>query len=335
MKMKKIISLVLVVTMVLSMSLMMTSCGGNGSDGGDKITVALIVADGFGDRSFYDSSKEGLDKLESEGLVNAMTIECNGENFEQQMRNAADEADVVIPVGWQFDSIATVAKDYPDKKFIWIDNTTDKTLDNLQCITYAQNEGSFLAGYVAAKMSKSGVVGAVGGMDMPTINDFLVGYKQGAKYANKDIKVVTNYVGSFEDPAQGKECATALNSKGADVIFQVAGNSGSGVIESAEENGYYAIGVDGDQKYIAEDTVICSMIKNTGKSIYTVIKDYVDNGTWEGNRTWVADMATGFIELGYGEKDAPQQISDDLKAEVQGVAQDIIDGKIVVDTVRD
>lgn len=334
-KMKKIISLVLVLTMVLTFTLL-TACGDKSDEGSESgLTVTVVVADTFGDKSFYDSAKEGLDKLEKDCGITAKTIECSGENFEQQMRTAADGSDFVVPVGFQFDMIADVAADYPDVKFIWCDNEAETKLDNLLCVTYAQNEGSFLAGYIAAKLSKTGTVGAVGGMENPTINDFLVGYKAGAEYANKDIKVETNYAGDFNDPAKGKEAATSLNSKGADVIFQVAGNTGSGVFEAAKENNFYAIGVDGDQKHLDPDHIVCSMVKNVGLSIYTVIKDYIDDeGSWEGSRTWVADMSTGFIDISYGEDGTTQQVSDDLKKEVEQLKQDIIDGKVEVPTAR-
>ncbi len=338
--MRKFVVLAISVVMVISMTALLAGCGDKdkGKDSGDKKdgkpVVAVVVADGFGDRSFYDSSKKGLDMLTDEGLVRPMTIECRGENFEQQMRNAADKADIIIPVGWEFGDIEKVADDYPDKKFIWVDNAGEKNHENILYINYAQNEGSYLVGYIAAKMSKTGTIGAVGGLDQDTINDFIVGYEQGAKKANPDIKIVKNYVGDFEDPAQGKECAQALHSKGADIIFAVAGNSGSGVIESGKEDGYYVIGVDSDQKYIAPDTIICSMVKNVDESIYKVVKDFVKDGKFEGNRTWIADMATGFISVGYGEKDAAQQVSDELKKEVENIQKDIVDGKIKVDTAR-
>ncbi|XVG95488.1 BMP family ABC transporter substrate-binding protein [Eubacteriales bacterium KG127] len=334
--MKKILVIAFSVIMIISLTLL-SGCGkkkegGSGKDG--KPVVAVVVADGFGDRSFYDSSKAGLDKLEKEGLVSPMTIECRGENFEQQMRNAADKADIIIPVGWEFGDIEKVSDDYPDKKFIWIDNAGKKNHENLLYVNYAQNEGSYLVGYIAAKMSKTGTIGAVGGQDMSTINDFIVGYEQGAKKANPDIKVVKNYVGDFEDPAQGKESAQALHSKGADVIFAVAGNSGSGVIEAGKEGGFYVVGVDSDQKYIAPDTIICSMVKNVDESIYSIVSKYVKDKKWDGNKTWIADMATGFISVAYGQKDAPQQVSDEIKKEAEAIQKEIVEGKIKVDTAR-
>ena len=300
----------------------------------DPLTVALVVADKFGDRSFYDSSKAGCDKLAEDLGIEPKTIECGGENHTAQIRNAADVADVVVCVGWEFYDVETVAPEYPDVKFIWIDNATSAPVENVLNITYAQNEGSFLAGYIAAAMSENGVVGAVGGEDADTINDFIVGYEQGAKYFSEDIEVVHNYANTYTDPAVGKECAIALNDEGADVIFQIASATGDGVFEAAKEKGFYAIGVDSDQKYIDPDTIICSMKKEVGDSIYAAISDLIggDDSRW--GTTWVADMSTGYIGIGYGEEGSEQQISDELKEEVADIAEAIISGEIVVDTTR-
>lgn len=305
-------------------------------DGG--LTVALVVADKFGDRSFYDSAKAGCDKLVEDLGISLKPIECNGENHTAQMQNAADVADVVVCVGWEFYDIETVAPAYPDVKFIWVDNATSEPIDNVLNITYAQNEGSFLAGYIAAAMSKSGVVGAVGGEDADTINDFIVGYEQGARYwadsNGAEIEVVHNYANTYTDPAVGKECAIALNDEGADVIFQIASATGDGVFEAAAEKGFYAIGVDSDQKYINEDVIICSMKKEVGGSIYSAISELAggDDSRW--GSTWIADMSTGYIGIGYGEEGSVQQISDELKAQVEDLAGQIISGEIVVDTTR-
>lgn len=107
------------------------------------------------DRSFYDSSKEGVDRLAKDFGVQVSTIECNNENHATQMKNAADQADVVVCVGWEFYDVETIAPEYPNVKFIWIDNATSEPVANVLNITYAQNEGSFLAGYIAAAMSET------------------------------------------------------------------------------------------------------------------------------------------------------------------------------------
>ena len=337
--MKKLFALMLTFVLVLSLFAgCAAKAGSAGESAASDLTVALVVAGTFGDRSFYDSSKAGCDKLAAEG-IQVKTIECKNEYHTQQIYNAADTADVVVLVGWEFYDAETVALEYPTKRFIWIDNPpADRSnpISNMLYITYAQNEGSFLAGYIAAKFSKSGTVGAVGGKDNATINDFIVGYKQGALYANPDIKVEVIYSNSYDDPAIGKDCALALNEKGADVIFQIASKCGDGVFDAAKEKGFYAIGVDSDQKYIDPEVIICSMCKEVGDSIYDAVKQYVDKGDDCGlwGTTWIADMATGYVGIGYGEEGSVQQVSDEVKLEVEGLAKMIVDGEIKVDTTR-
>lgn len=334
--MKKLLALLL---SALMLTALLAGCAQGGADAGQdtkKPTLALVVAGTFGDRSFYDSSREGCDRLASEGAVTLKTIECNNEQHTQQMRNAADAADIVVLVGWEFYDVETVAPEYPDVRFIWIDNATSAPVENVLCITYAQNEGSFLAGYVAAKLSQTGVIGAVGGEDSDTINDFIVGYRQGAAYADPNIKVEVQYANTYDDPTVGKDCALALHEKQADVIFQIASKTGDGVFEAARAGGFYAIGVDSDQKYIADDVIVCSMCKQVGQSIYDAVKQYLDKGDDCGlfGTTWVADMSSGLVGLGYGEEGSTQQVSQELKDQVADLAQKIISGEIQVDTTR-
>ena len=335
--MKKILACILAVALL---TCVFAACGKT-EDKGDSssdLKLALVVAGTFGDRSFYDSSKEGVDRLAKDFGVQVSTIECNNENHATQMKNAADQADVVVCVGWEFYDVETIAPEYPNVKFIWIDNATSEPVANVLNITYAQNEGSFLAGYIAAAMSESGTVGAVGGEDSDTINDFIVGYTQGAEYYGtengKAVNVVKNYAGTYDDPAKGKECALALHDQGADVIFQIASATGDGVFEAAKENGFYAIGVDSDQKYINPDVIICSMLKRVGDSVYDVISNYLEDGVFDGGTIWNADMSSGLVGLGYGDDTMTQQVSDELKAEVEALAEKIIAGEIEVESTR-
>lgn len=300
------------------------------------LKVAVVVAGSLGDRSFYDSSKEGLDRLVADYGVEGKVFECkqDASMYSTQLINAAEDFDVVIAVGWEFwDALTELVPEVPERKFIFIDNGLEGVGDNLLSITYAQNQGSFLVGYIAAKLSKTGKVGAVGGMDNETINDFLVGYEAGAKYANPAVEVMTQYAGDFEDPAKGKENALALYGKGCDYVFQVAGKTGEGVFEAAAETGNFAIGVDSDQRYINPDVICCSMIKEVGKSIYQAVGDLITSQKFLGGQIWVADMATGFIDVGYGDDTMAQLVPDELKAEVEALKAQIIDGTIQVPSV--
>ena len=325
--MKKLISLSLVIMMVLMM--------GVTAYAEDTLRVAVVLAGATGDRSFYDSANEGLAALEAAGGVKGMLIECQNDAsmFTNNLISAAEKNDVVVAVGWEFwDALTEYAPMLPDTKFIFVDNGLDGVGDNLLSITYAQNEGSFLVGYIAGKLTKTGKIGAVGGEDSETINDFIVGYEAGAKYANPDVQVQTQYAGTYEDPARGKELALALYDAGCDIVFQVASRTGEGVFEAAAERGLYAIGVDSDQKYINPDVIICSMVKHVGMSIEQAVSALLNDDIWDGGEIWVADMSTGLIDVGYGDETMTQQVSDELRAEVEQIKADIISGEIEVPT---
>lgn len=326
--MKKLVSLILAAILCLSLAVVPAMA--------EPPSVCIVVAGSFGDRSFYDSAKEGIDALSNDLGTVTSSIECKEQNiYETSLCEAAENYDIVAAVGWQFgDALADpdlVLNVFPDVKFLFIDNDLEPGMpENVMPVVYAQNEGSFLVGYIAAKLSATGKIGAVGGEDSVTINDFLVGYEAGAKYANPDVVVETIYANDFEDPAMGKECAMALYNRGCDIVYQVAGKTGEGVFQAAAEMGKYAIGVDGDQKYINPDVIICSMVKRVGLSIYDVVAD--TDKVFTPGQTWRADMASGYIDVVYGTDDMPQQVSDELKAEVEVLKQKIIDGEIVVPT---
>lgn len=325
--MKKIVALLLCISMCLS-----ALCVSAFAE--DMPSVAIVVAGGLGDRSFYDSANEGLEELASKYGTVTKVIECkeNGSMYLTGLADAAEACDIVFAVGWQFvQALPEAAEGYPDTKFVWIDNALEGDgMANVMSVVYAQNQGSFLVGYIAGKLSKTGVVGAVGGQDSATINDFMVGYEAGAKYANPDIKVDTRYANGFEDPASGKECALALYDAGCDIVFAVAGKTGEGVFEAAKDTGNYAIGVDSDQKYINPDVIICSMVKEVGKSVVDIVENLDER--FQPATVWTADMATGYIDVGYGDDTMTQQVSDELKAEVKALQEKIISGEITVPT---
>ena len=332
--MKKILAVLLCLTMLLSLS----ACAVAETEETKPLKVALCVANTLGDLGFYDSANAGLKALEADYGVIGKVVECQSDAsmYEPALFSAAEENDIVVAVGWEFwDGLTAVVPEMPDTKFIFVDNGLDGVGDNLLSIVYAENQGSFLAGYIAMSISQSKIVGVVGGMDEETTNNFIVGYKQGALYADPNGTVLDPmYATGWEDPANGKECAMTLYNQGADVVFHVAGKTGLGVFEAAKETGKYAIGVDSDQKYIDPEHIVCSMEKMVGDSIYDVIATYITDGTFDGGQIWTADMSTGFVAIGYGDETMTQQVSDELKAEVDVLAQKIISGEIVVDSTR-
>ena len=306
---------------------------------GEPLKVAICFAEALGDLGFNDSAYEGLTRLETDFGVDGSYVECKTDagKYLTSLVDAAELNDIVVAVGWQYwDALTEVVPQLPDTKFIFVDNGLDGVGDNLLSITYAENEGSFLAGYIAMSTSLSKTVGFVGGEDYETINNFFVGYKQGALYADPMGTVLAPvYAGDYESPDKGKELAIALYSAGADVVFAVAGKTGLGVFEAAKELDKYAIGVDSDQKYIDPDHIICSMVKNIGESIYQVVSGYIADGTFAGGTIWEADMSTGIISIGYGaQEEMPQQVTSAVKTAVEALAQMIQSGEIVVDSTR-
>jgi basic membrane protein A len=254
---------------------------------------------------------------------------------------ANEEYDVMILGTYQMSEfLQIVAPKYPDKKFIIYDVSVDYTkcdCKNVYSVTYLQNEGSYLAGVFAGLVSKTKVIGVVGGQDIPVINDFIVGYEQGAK-ANGVTEVIKQYAGGWNDPAKGKELALAMYQQGADIVFQVAGGTGVGVFQAAQEMGKYAIGVDSDQATIIFDTnpeqapfIITSMMKNVDNSLYRAMKMYI-----EGTLPFGTAEALGVAEGGVGL--AENQWFDavatpEIKAALETAKADLLAGKITVDTV--
>ena len=176
-------------------------------------------------------------------------------------------------------------------------------------------------------MTKSNIVGFVGGMEVPLIRKFQVGFEEGVKWANPDAQVLVNYAGAFDDPGRGRELAISQYERGADIIYHAAGGTGSGVIDAAASHDFYAIGVDSDQDYMAPGKVLTSMIKRVDMAVYEVIKAAVE-GTLEGG-TWtfgVADGGVGTSEFTYTRDIIPQEVFD----KVEEAKQKIISGEIVV-----
>jgi basic membrane protein A len=194
-------------------------------------------------------------------------------------------------------------------------------------LVFEEHEGSFLVGVLAGLMSETNKVGFVGGMEVPLIRKFESGFAEGAKYANPNIEVLVNYAGSFGDPGRGRELAVSQNERGADIVYHAAGGSGSGVIDAAVANGFYAIGVDSDQDYMAPGTVLTSMVKRVDNAVFDVIKSVVD-GTLEGGvRSFsIQDGGVGTSDFTYTKDLIPQSVFD----AIEDAREKIISGEIVV-----
>jgi len=299
---KRLLILTLVIVITLSF---VVGCGksnneavGNNPD--KKIKVTLLGAQ-FGDKSYWDSSKTGIEiageKFKDKIEINVVDMSPDRTKWKDALIEASEgDSDLIITGTWdQEENLEELAPIYPDKKYILFDSPVDYAkygCENVYSMGYKANESGYLAGMVAAYMTTSknnGIneaktIGFVGGMDnTPIINDFLVGYIEGAQSVVPDIKVAVSYVGSFTDPAKAKELALAqFNSMNVDIIFSVAGASGTGTIEAASEIGKYVIGVDSDQSALYEgrkeqSAIVTSALKRVDNSIINSINKYLND----------------------------------------------------------
>ncbi len=277
--MKKIFMLMLALA-----TLFLTACGGKKeaepakATEEEKLNVGIVLSvGGLGDKSFNDSAYRGLENAKKDLGINFKYVEpASPAEDEQYLREFAEnDYDLVVGVGFLMrDALEQVATDFPEVKFALIDETVE--LPNVSSLLFAEDEGSFLVGALAAMMSESGAVGFVGGMEVPLIQKFQNGFEAGAKYVNPEIRTLGLYTSGpnpFNDPVRGKENALSLIKQGADVVYHAAGGTGVGVIDAAKQAGVYAIGVDSNQDGVAEGTVLTSMVKNVDIAVYNTVKD--------------------------------------------------------------
>ena len=349
--MKRKILALLMVFVLISATLIgcANDTGDTNGNGGDDVAVSedatkvgLVLAGGLGDRSFYDSSNEGVEKAAEDFGIEFKVYECRNDPslFNEQMVQASEYASIVAVVGHEFEDISQeMAAEFPDVHYIYVDSEIEG-IDNLITISYAENEGSFLAGALAtmltAETSMEGIneakkIGMVGGMDIPVIRNFRAGYEAGAEYIDPEVEVEVIFAEDFEDPAKGKESATALYSRDVDIVFAVAGKTGEGVFEAAEEQGGYAVGVDTDQRHINPESIVASMVKEVGKSIYDTIEN-IQNDNIEPGKVIRYGLEQEGVRMGYGDDDMVQYVTDEMKAELEDIKAKIISGEIEIPT---
>ena len=313
----------------------------------EKLKVGIVLG-ALGDRSFMDSAKRGFDQAVADLPIEGDFIEAEETERAAAYQNfIADGKDLIIGISFsEAERIKEVALANPDIQFAIVDMVvTDddgNLLPNVANIVFKEHEGSFEVGYIAAKLSKTGKVAFMGGMDVPIIRKFQTGWEEGAKYANPDVEFCSGYAGSWGDPAKGKEIGLSCFEQGADVIFAAGGATGDGAYEAAAETGNYAVGVDSNQDYIQPGTMITSMMKGVDKSVYKVIQDTlaangqvfssIDSYGLAENfvgSTWLVDGTNLFKEEN---PDLAAEI-DAILEEVADVRAKIISGEIVVTDV--
>jgi basic membrane protein A and related proteins len=254
---------------------------------GEKEFSPAIVYDFGGkfDRSFNQSASVGADRFTKETGVAIREFQVtNAAQREQIMQQMARRrATIIVAVGFtQASAVEKVAREFPNVKFTLIDGTVD--LPNVQSVNFREQESSFLCGMAAALASKTGKVGIVGGMDIPLIRKFALGYTAGAKYVNPNIEVFENMTGTtpaaWGDPTKGAELAKSQFGRGADVVFHAAGATGLGVMQAAADAGVLSIGCDSNQDYLHPGSVLTSAVKRVDVAVYQAYLA-ARAGTWK------------------------------------------------------
>ena len=263
-----------------------------------QFTCALITPNPLGDRSFIDASARGIERANKELPVKCDIIESSGvaEN-ETALRGAiAQNYDLVLGLAMDPEMFLGLVEEFPDQKFASPSEIFLETLpENLVAYQIDVHESSFLVGLIVGSLTQTKTVGAVVGGDAPALNQFYYGYKQGVLEVCPDCKVLVSYLGfDFSNPTLGLETALGLYDQDADIIYQVAGRSGEGVLEAATQRDLYAIGVDSNQDDIQPGHVIVSMLKKVEATTYEAIKLVVDGKFTGGfHRLGMKDGAAG------------------------------------------
>lgn len=302
--------------------------------------VALMIPGNLGDKSFFDASYEAVGLLEEEYGMDVDYVECGtdaSKYYPTYIDLCQGGYDLILTVSSGGDDALTqIAEEYPEQKFINLDGEMDDVPSNVYVIAPKNNEMSYLAGATAAlKAQELGddTIGFVGGMDIPGINEFLVGYIEGAQQIMPDIKVQSSYVGSFSDTAKGKENGLLLYNSGISVVFTAAGQSGLGVIDAATQTGNYVIGVDSDQAEALKDSqpemaevVITSAIKNIPQNALYIVQKAVDGEVNYGEKEFYG-LKEGAV--GLAENEFYQELmSDEARQEIEDLKQKVMDGEL-------
>jgi basic membrane protein A len=327
----------------------LAACGSDDADSGAdaaaapdsasemKVGLAYDIG-GRGDQSFNDSAAAGLDRAKEELGIEATEAEAGqGESDaakEERLRVLADSGhDPIIGVGFAYSAaLAKVAPEFPEVTFAIVDDANAQG-DNISNLVFAEEQGSFLVGAAAALKSTTNNVGFIGGVQVPLIEKFEVGFTEGAKAVKPDIEVQSVYLtqppdfSGFGDPAKGRTAAQGMFDAGADVVYHAAGGSGSGLFEAAEAAGALAIGVDADQYETAapevRDVILTSMLKKVDVAVFDFLSNVAEGEVEPGPRVY--DLEQGGVDYSTSGGKV-----DDIKAQLDEFKQKIVSGEITV-----
>jgi basic membrane protein A and related proteins len=335
--MKKCILATLVA--LLALSLAVVGCGPAEEE---AIKVGMVSdVGGIDDASFNQNTWEGLERAQEELGVEARFIESQAQaDYEKNITELAEQDyALIVTVGFLLaEATSAMAEVYPDTNFAIVDFAYDPGIPNVAGIVFNTDEAAFPVGYLAAAWADmqdpdDPAVGYVAGMQIPTVEIFVVGYQNGIKYYNeqkgKNVGFSGVYVGDFEATDQGKIVGNSLIDEGADVIFGIGGKTGNGGLAAAKERGKWGVGVDVDQYYTLpneKDVLLTSTIKRLDNAVFGVV-EALQNDEFPGGGTYVGTLENGGVGLA-PYHDFEDQIPDEVKQEVDAIIEGIIAGEI-------
>ena len=284
------------------------------------------------DKSFNAGVHDGAEAFtKATGIAVREFEPQNDTQREQALRNFARRGQTpIVAVGFnQASAVKTVAAEFPALRFVIIDSVAEAP--NVQSILFREEQGSYLAGMLAAMRSATGTVGFIGGMDLPLIRKFACGYAEGARAVNPKVEVLQNMTGStpaaWADPVRGAELARSQIERGADVVFHAAGATGIGVLQAAADAGKYGIGVDSNQNMLHPGHVLTSMVKRVDVATRAAL-EAASAGTWRPD-TQVLGLAEDGVALAFDENNAGI-VTPAMRSRVTDAKADIAAGKITV-----
>ncbi len=295
--------------------------------------VGLVLdKGGKDDKSFNSAAFEGATKAQKELGVELKYVEATDNNAIENLHRsfARKDFDLIIGIGFaQTEAIKKISAQFPEKKFALVDG--DITARNVKSLLFEEHEGSYLVGAIAALKSATGKVGFIGGMDIPLIRRFEMGYKAGSIKANSKASVVSNFIGvtgeAWNNPAKAKELALSQFNSGVDVIFVAAGASGSGVFDAAEEKRKFAIGVDSNQNWMKPGVILTSMMKRVDVAVFDTIKEAKDGQFQSGSfRFGLKNKGVDYAVDSHNDK----VLTADIRKKAQELKSQIIQGQIQV-----
>lgn len=302
----------------------------------DQLVVGFVTgSSGLGDLSFNDMAYGGIRKAQQEFNFKLVVLEPTdtGHSDKEAILNVVKQSDVILLLGAQHTELAKeVVPNYPNKKFVLFEVPV-KDVPNMSSVMFKQQEGSFLAGVLAASVSKTRKVGFIGGTVVPPVQAFEQGYREGVAYAANGTTLLVDYISpagdfsGFSNPEKSFELANQQYAQGADIIFAVAGLSGNGVIEAARRSGNYAIGVDSDQDSLAKGFVLTSMIKRLDTASYNQLKAIMNDEFKAGVIYYgLQDGGVSLSDMQYTKDKIPSTTLEKLEE----IKKKIISGEIVV-----